>query len=78
MSNTLCASLVRHEAVKIIGKPYAGKPHLRFDEGEGQVYSCTLSTLPVKCFIIYLKRREPLSKKTQSIAENRQLIKTRS
>jgi len=31
-----------------IGKPYAGKPHVRFDEGVGKVIYPSRSTLPVK------------------------------
>ena len=31
-----------------IGKPYAGKPHVRFNEGVGTVIYPSRSTLPVK------------------------------
>jgi len=33
---------------KFIGEPYAGKPHVRFDEGAGKGSSPSRSTLPVK------------------------------
>jgi len=31
--------------MKITGKPYAGKLHVRFDEGEGEYYYILLSLL---------------------------------
>ena len=40
---------------KIIGKPYAGKLHVRFDEGAGKVIYPSRSTLLVQFFFIYLK-----------------------
>ena len=36
---------------KIIGKPYAGKLHVRFDEGAGKVIYPSRSTLLVKKII---------------------------
>ena len=39
-------------ATKITGKPYAGKPHVRIDEGEGEYYvllTLLYSTEPVDC-----------------------------
>jgi hypothetical protein len=33
---------------KFIGKPYAGKPHVRFDEGVGKVIDPSCSTLLLK------------------------------
>jgi len=36
-----------------IGKPYAGKPHVRFDEGVGKVIYPSRSTLPVKGFGLF-------------------------
>jgi hypothetical protein len=33
---------------KFIGKPYAGKPHVRIDEGAGKGFSPSRSTLLVK------------------------------
>jgi hypothetical protein len=35
-------------AKKFIGKPYAGKPHVRFDEGVGKVILSSRSTLLAK------------------------------
>ena len=35
---------------KFIGKPYAGKPHVRFDEGAGKEFNPSRSTLPVNGF----------------------------
>ena len=44
-------------SVKNIGKPYAGKLHVRFDEGESGTYPPTLSTLPVMfCFFAMLSK----------------------
>jgi hypothetical protein len=33
---------------KFVGKPYAGKPHVRIDEGAGKGFYPSRSTLPVK------------------------------
>jgi len=33
---------------KFVGKPYAGKLHVRFDEGAGKVFCLPRSTLLVK------------------------------
>jgi len=30
---------VDSKAVKVMGKPYAGNPHVRFDEGEGGLFN---------------------------------------
>ena len=34
--------------MNLVGKPYAGKPHVRFDEGKGLPTGQPVSTLPVQ------------------------------
>jgi hypothetical protein len=36
----------RNPTKNFIGKPYAGKPHVRIDEGAGKEFSPSRSTLP--------------------------------
>jgi hypothetical protein len=45
---------------KFIGKPYAGKPHVRFDEGAGKVLASSRSTLLVKSYSFLPQRIKKL------------------
>ena len=50
---------------KFIGKPYAGKPHVRFDEGVGKVFDPSRSTLLFN---------SKISKNSNNLILNRQVL----
>ena len=55
---------------KFIGKPYAGKPHVRIDEGAGKEFSPSRSTLP-KSFALKKITAENTKNKSAEDAEEK-------
>lgn len=51
---------------KFIGKPYAGKPHVRIDEGAGRGYSLSRSTLPIN-FAAFARNKRFTQRKEEAL-----------